>query len=486
MDNLKQILLEISEKWKAMERDTEDKRKAAEEFYKDKLMPLVKEYFLQNNRKNVKCEGLILTLGTSYEPLVLSISALNPKRVLILYTKKSMALLDDVIAFTNLKPSQCTTSLVDSDNPLLLYKEIKEIYEEWNRPKNIYVDFTGGTKCMAASCAMAGSAIGAKLIYVAGDYLGDLKKPDPGTEKLYDIDDPYKVFGDLERDKAISLFNKMDFNSAYRIFSELENKVPGSNKEYTALRYISRAYDSWDSLNLDQANKDMHKCLDIINNEAKVERSFILGSYEDIIRKQSDVINKLSKIHINSNHKNEVFKDMGYVIASFYENAMRRERQEKYEMASLLLYRILEMIEQKRLWNYGSFDTSNADYEKLKWDKDELLKKINMLTEKIGTRPMYNLEKEVGLLNGYLILAAINDDFFKGKNESQIVSELQEIKNTVHVRNNSIFAHGFEFIDELKYKPFKEMVDRYISTFCEIEEIDRNKVFEIMKFIELK
>lgn len=486
MDELKEKIEKFSKEWKAVERDTEEKRKTAEEFYRDKLMPLVKEYFLKNNKENVKCECLILTLGTSYEPLVLSISALRPKKVLIMYTEQTQHFLDDVIEFTNLKPSQYQTALIGSENPLTLYKKVKDIYIEWNRPKNICVDFTGGTKCMAASCAMAGSAIGAKLIYIGNDkYLGDLKKPDPGTEKLFVVDDPFEVFGDLERDEAISLFNKMNFNSAYRIFSKLENKVPGSNKEYTALRYISRAYDSWDSLNLKQADSDMHKCLDIINNEARVEKNFILSKHKETIKEQADAIAKLYNIHANGNKK-EIFKNIEYIIANFYENAMRREKQGKYEMASLLLYRILEMIEQKRLWNYDSFDTSNADYEKLKCDKDMLFKVMNVFVDKIGNKQIYKLDKEISLMNGYIILATIEDEFFTDKDENEKVQELIELRDKVHVRNKGSFAHGFEFIDESKYKTFKKMVDRYISIFYRIEKIDKDKIFKPMKFIELK
>ena len=37
---------------------------------------------------------------------------------------------------------------------------------------------------------MAGSTIGAKLIYIGGNYLADLRKPEPGSEKLCYIDDP--------------------------------------------------------------------------------------------------------------------------------------------------------------------------------------------------------------------------------------------------------------------------------------------------------
>ena len=122
------------------------------------------------------CESMVLTLGTSCEPLVLSILALRPKKVLILYTEQSFNLLDDVIEFTKLKPTQFIATEVDSENPLQLYHEIKKAYERWGRPEDIYVDFTGGTKSMAAGCAMAGSAIGAKLIYIPpGKYPSQLR-----------------------------------------------------------------------------------------------------------------------------------------------------------------------------------------------------------------------------------------------------------------------------------------------------------------------
>lgn len=139
------------------------------------------------------------------------------------------------------------------------------------KTQNIYVDFTGGTKSMAAGCAMAGSAIGAKLIYVSGNYLPDLRKPEPASERLCYIDDPYTVFGDLEREQAISLFNKMDYVSAYRIFEELEHRVPGT-KEYSALKYLSKAYNAWDSLDISGAAENLLKCCEIITTEGKLRR----------------------------------------------------------------------------------------------------------------------------------------------------------------------------------------------------------------------
>lgn len=474
-----------SEFWQAMDRSDEEQRKVTEEYYKTDLMPIIIDYFLQRNSAEINCEAMVLTLGTSYEPIVLSLLALKPKRALILYTEKSFKLLDDVIDLSMLKPTQYIASEVDAESPLHLYQKIKEVYEKWGRPRDIYVDFTGGTKSMAAGCAMAGSAIGAKLIYIGGEFLTDLRKPKPGSEKLCFIDDPYTVFGDLEREQAISLFNKMDYISAYRIFDELDKRVPGT-KEYSALKYISKAYNAWDSLDISDAASCLSKCCEIIATEGKLRNGFILNGKREKLNKQLEVIRVLEKIHCNSDSdKNVVFDNVGYLIANLYQNAMRREKQEKYEMASLLLYRILEIVEQKRLWNYG-FDTGNADYSKLNADEDILLEDINKIIRKIkGFNEWNKPEKKVSLLAGFIILAAIKDEIMRAKKPGKEIDSINRLRSKVDARNKSIFAHGYEFIDRQKYSEFKEVVEDYMNLLCSIEKIDKDDMLSGCEFIKL-
>lgn len=484
------IYIKMKEKrdiWYAMDRSNNEQRMLAEEYYKTELMPLIINYYIQENTKKISetCDAMVLTLGTSYEPLVLSISALKPKKVLILYTDKSFHLLDDVIEFTKLKPTQYTSNEVDAENPLQLYQKIKDIYEKWERPQNIYVDFTGGTKSMAAGCAMAGSAIGAKLIYVGGEFLTDLRKPRPGSEKLCYIDDPYTVFGDLEREQAISLFNKMDYISAYRIFKELEQRVPGT-KEYSALKYISKAYNAWDSLDIKDAEENLSKCCDIILTEGKLEKRFVLNSHIEKLEKQLKAIKVLKKIHCNeepNKDKEIIFSNIGYVIANLYQNAMRREKEEKYEMASLLLYRVLEIIEQKRLWNYG-VDTSNADFSKLCKDESVLLENGNKILRKLkGFNEWKYLDRKISLLAGYIILATVGDEIIKTKKPGKEVDSINRLRSKIDARNNSIFAHGYEFIDKQKYIEFKKVVEEYMNLLCSIERIDKGELFSICEFI---
>ena len=84
-------------------------------------------------------------------------------------------------------------------DPLDIYKEIKQIYIKWNKPEKIYIDFTGGTKAMSASVALAGAMIDVQLIYIGSDdYLVDFRKPNPGSENLIYVENPIAVFGDME------------------------------------------------------------------------------------------------------------------------------------------------------------------------------------------------------------------------------------------------------------------------------------------------
>ncbi len=489
MSDIYKKMKEKRDVWYEMERSNNEQRMLAEEYYKTELMPLIIDYFVQENANKVSetCEAMVLTLGTSYEPLVLSISVLKPKKVLILYTDKSHNLLDDVIEFTKLKPSQYVATDVDAENPLQLYRKIKNAYERWGRPKNIYVDFTGGTKSMAAGCAMAGSAIGAKLIYIAGNFLTDLRKPEPGSERLYYIDDPYAVFGDLEREQAILLFNNMDYVSACRIFEELEQRVPGT-KEYSALKYISRAYNAWDSLDINGAAENLSKCCEIVATEGKVDKSFILNSNIEKLEKQLKAIEVLKIIHCSietTKDKSEVFNNIGFLIANLYQNAMRREKQEKYEMASLLLYRILEIVEQKRLWNYG-IDTSDADFTKLCEDENVLLENANKIISKVkGLTEWKELDKKISLLAGYIILAAVGDEIIKTKKPGKETDIINKLRSKVDTRNNSIFAHGFGFIDREKYMEFKKVVEDFVNLLCSIEGINKDELFSICEFIKL-
>lgn len=225
----KKTLGELAEHWKRLERKTAEQRKKAEDYYENTLMEPIVEKFIANNQAQVteKVECLILSVGTSYEPLVLDIKLLEPKRVLFLYTEVSEKYLEKVVEYCGLKAARYEKSLIHETEPLDIYREIKRAYLKWDRPEKIYIDHTGGTKAMSAAAAMAGAMIGVQLLYVGcTDHLVDFRKPDPGTERLFLIDNPLRVFGDIEIEKTLTLFGQYNYAGAKERLEVLKENIP--------------------------------------------------------------------------------------------------------------------------------------------------------------------------------------------------------------------------------------------------------------------
>ena len=190
------VLKKKTEEWMQLERKTNEQRREADIFYQNNLMSLIEKDYQRRNKKKLfeKVDYLIMSVGTSYEPLVLNINLLQPGRILFLYTEKSEPTLNRIVNYCGLEVTRYQKERVTETDPLTLYKEIKNVYLEWNKPERIYIDFTGGTKAMATAAAMAGALIDVQLIYLGcEEYLVDFRKPNPGTENLYFIDNPIDV-----------------------------------------------------------------------------------------------------------------------------------------------------------------------------------------------------------------------------------------------------------------------------------------------------
>lgn len=227
---------EMIEKWKSMERKTLKQREAAQQFYEDKLMRLIEEDFIRRNQDKVdeKVEYLIMSVGTSFEPLVLNISLLKPGKILFLCTEETEGVLDKIVSFCNLKVRDYQRRIVSETDPVDIYREIKEAFVSWGKPDEIYIDFTGGTKAMSAAAALAGAMINVRLLYIGSDnYLRDFRKPEPGTEQLYFISNPIEIFCDLEIEKAYTLFAEHNYSVAAEKLEALKEEVPEPNLRRT-------------------------------------------------------------------------------------------------------------------------------------------------------------------------------------------------------------------------------------------------------------
>lgn len=504
---MNQELEEKTQQWMRLERKTLRQREEADNFYEKKMMKLIIQEYIQRNQEKVtdKVDYLIVSVGTSYEPIVLNISLLKPQQILFLYTDKTKKYLDKIVKTCRLELSSILMHRVHDTNPLDIYREIKHAFLEWGRPEQMYIDFTGGTKSMSAAAAMAGAMVNVQLVYIGtSDYLADFRKPMPGSEEFYYIANPLRVFGDLEIEKAVILFDEKNFAGTREKLEELKERVPdpSTRQQLNFLYLLAGAYEQWDSLDFCRAYESMQKLNFELKRDFQIHADYILMDYRRKLQEQGDILGELNDIStmIRQKRNLEILTTEAKIfplIFTMYTNAMLRERQEKYDMAALLLYRVLEMIEQRRLakynlfvsgMRYDSIDYSHKntqDYLKLK--ENERLDKLKVTVMQIkklvfGRCDSSYLPDRVSLLEGYIILLALNDAISM-QNNGRHIDKIKRLRSMVYLRNNSIFAHGLGPVSYEDYTKFRSFVTGMLQEFCTLEEISFEKFMDQIEFV---
>lgn len=183
---------ELVKEWKKMDRSTDIKRKKASDFYEKKIFPTVIELFIKKQRPEKKYDGLILTVGLSPQPLILSIKAINPGRIALLYTPEAKDFIKQIQEQTEYTSDQTDLLQIEGTDVRGIYDETwKFARDTWGTFTNIAVDITGGKTSMAAGAALAAAVIPADICYVDSDcYLKEFRMPEPGSEYMRVLEGP--------------------------------------------------------------------------------------------------------------------------------------------------------------------------------------------------------------------------------------------------------------------------------------------------------
>ena len=309
------------------------------------------------------------------------------------------------------------------------------------------------------------------------------------------------IFGDLEIDKAIALFGKYNFSGAKERLETLQETIPEPDmrQQLHFVYLLADAYDAWDALEFERAARGMAELYRQLKRDVRMHPDFLLADRIEQIRAQERMLQQLGSIPklINQKKNEDILKTKEIIVPLMFTmqmNALTREKQGKLDMATLLLYRLLEMIEQRRLSAYDLF-VSEMQYEKMKIndkalpelkemsasDRVEWLRnEVNRIKDQVfrNNRAHY-LPDPVSLMDGYIILAALRDPLFQvRKGDSMAI--LKRMRSVVFLRNNSIFAHGLGPVSEGDYRKFRDFVVELFQHFCRIEKISykiHNEIF---------
>ena len=380
-----------------------------------------------------KYGGLIQTVGDSPEPLVLAIVLLRPKEVLLIHSPETkpqvVRISQQVYRFLKEAPPLLIPKEVESSQALEVYRAVKEQWQNWQKLGiRTAVDITGGKKSMVSGASQAAAILNLDVFYMDHyRYDSEARRPVSGSEYLHQLPNPMEVLGEVEYGKAVELFRSLNFGEAAQIFQRLHEAVPGeTGDEYHAYHLLSEAYKHWDAFDIGQAYGSMKDLIALLHKLSGYSHDYPLAGCHSLLHTQFEalqILNRVMKETVKSKFISlallEDLEKLMPLMMSICLNALRRRDQQKYDMAALLMYRVLEMMAQRRLAVHGIV-TEAPQYpaegrEDLEQRFSNRLREIVAQASKksIENIPVKPLPEKITVFEGYVLLDLFGDTLVK-------------------------------------------------------------------------
>ena len=415
---------------------------------------------------------LIVSLGTSPEPIINCITSLRPDRVVFLCSLESQKLIESVRSKVPLpdfeperdvavlqqrlggKQSEAMTNELDQlDRVYLRALELFERVRQENRGCRIVADYTGGTKTMTTGLAMAAIDDGDVRLHLT---ISDRSR---GQSALSGYSSPVAVSTAaiharrLRERELPALLKRHDYEAArqaVRRVQSLHDQDAETTQWLQWLEALLVGLDAWDRF-------DHRRALEVLEglNDRRLDQPLlfplkrVIGSRR-IMDKEAEEQNWPRM----KGHGLESVEDL-------LRNAERRAGQERYDDAVGRLYRAMELTEQLLLKiavtakvGDGGIETGAVDLDRLPADIQTRWR------HKAAAAGSANSGKalKIGLADGYDLLADL--DHPTGLEWRQRRSELV---NAIKTRNDSLFAHGFKPVDYSGWRKLSDLLGGFLQ-----------------------
>ena len=382
-----------------------------------------------------KPKAMIVSVGGKRAPVIFSLNQSKPKYICFFVSEQTRrAIKEEILPALSFKPDH--HDWVVTKNPELLSecyfqlaKKLPEMMVKWElEPKDVCVDYTGGTKTMSVALAMATVDKSCCYSYVGGDERskGGVGIVIDGKEKMHFLENPWDQIALSEKKEASILFNKARYDSAGDILEKCVERVSREHKPFfKALHEMVLGYALWDRFKHSEAKKHLYRSRDVLT---------AFGSENEAVKKvveqMEENLSFLEKIL-------ETPKPSHLYCLDLLANAQRRAGLEhKYDDAVARLYRSIETLAQAELKESFGIDTSNVKVDSIPERlREEYLRNYQSKEDHRIKLPLYASYRLLSELGGKL-----------GKGFFEIYEK--EFKPLLSIRNNSILAHGFNPVDE--------------------------------------
>ncbi|MEI2583523.1 TIGR02710 family CRISPR-associated CARF protein [Scytonema sp. PRP1] len=411
---------------------------------------------------------LLVTVGGSHQPIVTAIGELQPERVVFLCSDGSKGSKSQVIGEGTPCEVRRGTEVIERlpnipkqvelgdrflpERDLILIQEPDDLSECYLKASlyiqniqrespnaHIMADYTGGTKSMSLGLAMAAVDYQVTL-YVTTTARTNIIKVERGELTGQASVAPVVAQRTIEQFVPIFL-QQYNYPAAIAQLKRLLSSMvlpPDTRRKIQTLYACCSGLDAWDRF-------EHREALELLEPQMKNPEIQKLALF------LKRVINSRGQIDQDFDSSNGI-QGHGYeVVQDLLRNAERRAAQERYDDAVGRLYRALELLAQIHLLKSYGIRTGDVNTQQLpEYLQEEYEKKRSPIKKLI----------QLSLRSSYELLNKLpNDPIGKLYQENA-----NKIINALEVRNNSLFAHGFQPITSNNYQKVSEAFVIFIQS----------------------
>jgi CRISPR-associated protein (TIGR02710 family) len=410
---------------------------------------------------------LIVTLGTSPDPIINCISSLRPDRTVFVCSVESQKLVETVSANVQLpdfnsgrdvvvlrqrlrgkRPGQDEVNEIDQLDRV--YQRAHELFAQVRHENpgcRIIADYSGGTKTMTTGLAMAAIDDGHVKLHLT------ISDRSPGQPTLSGYSSPVAVSTAaiharrLRERELPPLLKRFDYEAArqaVRRVQTLDNQDLVTTSWLQGLETLLVSLDAWDRF-------DHGKALEVLQglNDRRFDQLLlfplkrVIGSRRLVDEKDAEA-ERWAQI---KGHGLEAVEDL-------LRNAERRAAQQRYDDAVGRLYRALELTAQLLLKTGVRGKVGPAGLDTSKVDVDKLPPEIQARFAEEQKQPPV----KVGLSEAWDLLADLGHPagILWRERRSQLHEKLE-------VRNLSLFAHGFTPVTYESWRQMEVVVVQFLK-----------------------
>lgn len=436
---------------------------------------------------------LFETVGGSDEPLVTAIKKIKPDHVYFICSngKASSEKMvngegkvcgkpeqenhnktearSNIMKQTKLTDDKVTIVKVDPDNPVETHdKVLEKMHQHQYEGRDCYVNYTGGTKSMAAGLYNAGTEIqDSNIVLIKGDRFNLVQVS--GKHSVTNFFTENEILGKRQLKHVFSLVHSKNYKAALSLIDDLYMmRGFGTTDKFKSILDVIYsfvdAFNEWDNFQYAQARESLLSYLDKASPAAKKK----IVPYKKCLDKLKDGIASYKE------HDQETVKyknqrlDEFLVVYDLIRNAERKAEKKNYDDAVSRIYRATEMYAQVTL-KLLNFDSSNVDIDRLR--NLGIEEKRIAYYEKHRSTDRKDQLVQIGLRDNYCLLNDLGHPTGKKWDEIQ-----NEIVNCLTCRNNSMLAHGIRPVSGEDYARLHDVVVEFINRCDEDNnELVKNK-----------